>query len=120
MARGQKRNQPLIQNAGQALDRFKYEVAQEIAQTPNDPQAQLLQQYLSGQTGGYGGDIPSRVWGAVGGHMVRRMIAAAEQTLISQAQSAVQQSFRQGLQGAFNTTTTQPRFQGTGLQPQDV
>ncbi len=59
MARGQQRNQPLIREAGQALNRFKYEVAQEIAQTPNDPQAQLLQQYLSGQTGGYGGDIPS-------------------------------------------------------------
>lgn len=114
MARGQKSNQPLIQNAGQALDRFKYEVAQEIAQTANDPQAQLLQQYLTGQTGGYGGDIPSRVWGAVGGHMVRRMIAAAEQTLISQAQAAVQQSFRQGLQGILNpsTATTQTQFQG--------
>ena len=52
--------------------------------------------------------------------MVRRMIAAAEQTLISQAQTAVQQSFRQGLQGAINTGI-QPRFQGQSqLQPQDV
>ncbi|HLS90587.1 MAG TPA: small, acid-soluble spore protein, alpha/beta type, partial [Limnochordia bacterium] len=34
MARGQQRNQPLIREAGQALNRFKYEVAQEIAQTP--------------------------------------------------------------------------------------
>jgi len=121
MARGQKRNQPLIQQAGQALERFKYEVAQEIAQNPSDPQAQRLQQYLSGQTGGYGGDIPSRVWGAVGGHMVRRMIAAAEQTLISQAQAAVQQSFRQGLQGTL-TGTTQTGFpQGqTGTQTQTI
>src|SRR5690606_28474121 len=92
VARGQQRNQPLIREAGQALDQFKYEVAQEIAQTPNDAQAQLLQQYLSGQTGGYGGGIPSRVWGAVGGHIVRGRIAAAEQTVSSRAQSAVQQS----------------------------
>lgn len=106
MAQGQKRNQPLIQNAGQALDRFKNEVAQEIAQNPNDPQAQLLQQYLSGATGGYGGDIPSRVWGSVGGNMVRRMIAAAEQSLINQAQVNVQQAFRQGLQGTPNPIQT--------------
>jgi len=120
VARGQQRNQPLIREAGQALNQFKYEVAQEIAQTPNDPQAQLLQQYLSGQTGGYGGDIPSRVWGAVGGHMVRRMIAAAEQTLISQAQSAVQQSFRQNLQGG-TTPTFQTQIPGQSqLQPRDV
>jgi len=53
--------------------------------------------------------------------MVRRMIAAAEQTLISQAQAAVQQSFRQGLQGTL-TGTTQTGFpQGqTGTQTQTI
>ena len=80
MAAGQQRNQPLpASSSAQALDRFKYEVAQEVASTSGDAQAQLLQQWYTGQTGGYGGDIPSRLWGAVGGHMVRRMIAAAEQ-----------------------------------------
>lgn len=113
MARGQQRNQPLIQQAGQALNQFKYEVAQEIASTSNDAQAQLLQQWYQGQTGGYGGDIPSRLWGAVGGHMVRRMIAAAEQSLIGQATSNVQQGFRQ----AINQTFQQPQQQ---LQPKDV
>lgn len=105
MAEGQQRNQPVVPQAGQALDRFKYEVAQEVATTSNDPQAQLLQQWFSGQTGGYGGDIPSRLWGAVGGHMVRRMIAAAEQSLIGQATHDAQQGFRQ----AINTNFQQPQ-----------
>jgi len=52
--------------------------------------------------------------------MVRRMIAAAEQTLISQAQSAVQQSFRQNLQGG-TTPTFQTQIPGQSqLQPRDV
>jgi len=101
VAQGQKRNSPVIRQAGQALDQFKYEVAQEVASTSGDAQAQLLQQYLSGQTGGYGGDIPSRLWGAVGGHMVRRMIAAAEQSLVGQATQSAQQGFRQAITGAF-------------------
>ena len=113
MAQGQQRNQTLIPQAAQALDRFKYEVASEVATTSNDPQAQLLQQWYNGQTGGYGGDIPSRIWGAVGGHMVRRMIAAAEQSLIGQATQGVQQSFRQAIgQQQFGQTQQ--------LQPRDV
>ena len=31
MAAGQQRNQPLLPQAAQALERFKYEVAQEVA-----------------------------------------------------------------------------------------
>ena len=112
MAQGQQRNQVLIPQAAQALDRFKYEVASEVAATSNDPQAQLLQQWYNGQTGGYGGDIPSRIWGAVGGHMVRRMIAAAEQSLIGQATQGVQQSFRQAIGQQFAQTQQ--------LQPRDV
>ncbi len=114
MAEGQQSNQPLLPQAGQALDRFKYEVAQEVATTSNDPQAQLLQQWYAGQTGGYGGDIPSRVWGAVGGHMVRRMIAAAEQSLVGQATQGVQQGFRQAINTGFQQQNQQH------LQPRDV
>ncbi|HEY8415903.1 MAG TPA: alpha/beta-type small acid-soluble spore protein, partial [Thermaerobacter sp.] len=33
---------------------------------------------------GYWGDMPTRLTGAVGGHMVRRMIALAEQQLAQQ------------------------------------
>jgi len=113
VAAGQQRNQPLLPQAAQALERFKYEVAQEVASTSGDAQAQLLQQWYTGQTGGYGGDIPSRLWGAVGGHMVRRMIAAAEQSLISQAAQNVQQGFRQAISQTF-----QPQQQQ--LQPKDV
>lgn len=67
MAQGQQRNQAVVRGAARALDQFKYEVAQELGiQVPPD---------------GYWGEIPSRYTGAVGGHMVRRMIAFAEQQL---------------------------------------
>ena len=59
----------LVPNAQTALDRFKQEVAAELG----------IQNYQ-----GYLGDVPSRINGAVGGHMVRRMVAAAEQSLIDQ------------------------------------
>ncbi|NMB46957.1 MAG: alpha/beta-type small acid-soluble spore protein [Firmicutes bacterium] len=71
MGTGQKRNQPLIQQAYNALEQFKYETANELGiQVPQ---------------GGYWGHLSSRDCGAVGGNMVRKMIAAAEQSLINQA-----------------------------------
>jgi len=74
MAQGSKTsNQRIIPQAAQALDQFKYEVATELGINP---------EYKTG----YWGNISSRECGAVGGHMVRRMIAAAEQSLASQAQ----------------------------------
>lgn len=108
MAQGQRTgNQALLPQARQALDRFKYEVAQEIF-----PQAgvQVPQ-------GGYWGDIPSRLNGAVGGHMVRRMIAAAEQSLIEQATTQAQTAFR----GALGNPTlpTSQQLQGQ-QQPKQV
>ena len=67
MAEGQRTNRILVRGAERALDQFKYEVARELGiQVPQD---------------GYWGDIPSRLNGAVGGHMVRRMIQLAEQQL---------------------------------------
>jgi len=69
MARGRVRgNQSLVQEAERALDKFKYEVANEIGL---GPQVQ----------DGYWGEIPSRDCGRVGGQMVRRMIEQAERTL---------------------------------------
>jgi hypothetical protein len=53
------------------MDRFKYEMAAEVG--------------LNVSEGYYWGDIPSRQCGAVGGHMVRRMIQAYEQSLAGQA-----------------------------------
>lgn len=99
MAQGQKSNRTLVPQARQALDRFKYEVAHELGiQVPEH---------------GYWGDLPSRLNGAIGGNMVRRMIAAAEQSLIGQATQSVQQGFRQ----AIGQQTFQPQQQ---LQPKDV
>ncbi len=75
MARGQRSNTALVRGCEQALDRLKFEVAAEIGV---DYQSQ----------GGYGGDIPSRLNGAVGGHMVRRMIEQAEQQLAGRSGAA--------------------------------
>lgn len=66
MATGQRSNRKLIPQASQAMDQFKYETAAELG----------IQNYQ-----GYLGDIPSRVNGAVGGNMVKKMIAAYEQSL---------------------------------------
>ena len=68
MARGSSTgNRALVREASQALDQFKYEVAREMQlQIPAD---------------NYWGDIPSAQCGAVGGHMVRKMIEMAEQNL---------------------------------------
>jgi hypothetical protein len=67
MAQGQKRNQILIRQASKAMEDFKWETAQELGiQVPN---------------GGYMGDLPSRMNGAIGGNMVKKMIAAYENSL---------------------------------------
>ncbi len=72
MARGSRtKNKKVVPEAARAMDKFKYEVASELG---------INQEYQSG----YWGNISSRECGAVGGHMVRKMIAAAEQSLINQ------------------------------------
>ncbi|NMP23223.1 alpha/beta-type small acid-soluble spore protein [Sulfobacillus harzensis] len=60
-------NRALVRGAERALDQFKYEVAREIG--------------LQGIEDGYWGDVPSAQCGAVGGHMVRKMIEMAEQQM---------------------------------------
>ncbi len=67
MAEGSQSNRALVRNAAPFLEQFKYEVAQEIGVNP--PRS------------GYWGDLPARQCGAVGGHMVRKMIELAEQQL---------------------------------------
>lgn len=87
------RNRQLVPQAAQGLDRLKQEVASELG-IPNYQ--------------GYLGDVPARQNGAVGGNMVRRMIAAAEQALIEQTAAQVRTGFRQGLQaGTQNPLQTQ-------------
>ena len=55
-------NQPAVQGAEQALDNFKYEIANQLGVT-------------------LGGDRTSRENGSVGGEMTKRMIQLAEQQL---------------------------------------
>lgn len=94
MALGQKSNVALVPQAVQALEQLKQEVSGEIA-SGQDPQAQSLQEWYKS---GYGGEVPSRVWGSVGGNMVRRMIAAAQESMIQQATQQTQSAFRQALE----------------------
>lgn len=94
MARGSSTtNQRLVPQAYHALNQFKYEVATELNINP---------EYKTG----YWGNISSRECGAVGGHMVRRMIAAAEQALIDQQGGGLQAGFRFNPQ-QFNGQTQQ-------------
>jgi len=69
MAQGQRTNQIKVPQARQAMDQFKYETAAELG----------IQNYQ-----GYLGDVPSRLNGAVGGNMVKKMIQQYEQQLAQQ------------------------------------
>jgi hypothetical protein len=60
------RNRAVIPEAQEALDRFKFEVANEIG-------VPLKQ--------GYNGDLTSKQNGSVGGYMVKKMIQDAEQRM---------------------------------------
>jgi small acid-soluble spore protein D (minor alpha/beta-type SASP) len=67
MAQGQKRNKLVVPEANRAMEQFKSEVAREVGITaPPD---------------GYWGNYSSRDCGAVGGHMVRKMIEDYERRL---------------------------------------
>ncbi|MBE3577873.1 MAG: alpha/beta-type small acid-soluble spore protein [Limnochordales bacterium] len=107
MAQGSDRsNRALIVQAAGVLDQFKYEVAYELGIDTSKIQS------------GYWGDLPSRDCGAVGGHMVRRMIAAAEQALIDQAAAGVRAGFAQALQGTPMQLNRQAGVQpATAAQP---
>lgn len=72
MGTGQKRNRLLVPEAQQAMYQFKQEMAREVG-VENQIQ------------GGYWGYVSSRDCGAVGGHMVRRMIQQYEQALAGRA-----------------------------------
>ena len=69
MARGSDTGRQLVPQAHRALDNMKYEIAAELG----IPVKQGSEDYW--------GNISSRDCGAVGGHMVRRMIQIAEQQL---------------------------------------
>lgn len=60
------RNSAVNPNAKDALNKFKYEIANELGVNLKN---------------GYNGDLTSKQNGSIGGEMVKRMIAAAEQNL---------------------------------------
>ena len=88
-------NVPVVNGAKRALNQFKHEIANELG-------LQSWQQAT--QQGGYYGYVPSRDNGAVGGHMVRRMIEAAERSLMEQTMGQLNQSFAQGYNQAAQTS----------------
>ncbi len=59
-------NKTLVPEAIASLDKFKYEVANEVGVTLNP---------------GYNGDITSRDAGRIGGNMVKKMIHQYEQNI---------------------------------------
>lgn len=69
MGSGQRSNRKVVPQAQQALDNLKYSTAREIG--VNVPATD------------YWGDLSSRDCGAVGGHMVRKMISFVEQSMAS-------------------------------------
>ncbi|NLY54922.1 MAG: alpha/beta-type small acid-soluble spore protein [Firmicutes bacterium] len=87
MAQGAKnKNRKVVPEAAQLLDQMKYEVADELGIDTSKIQD------------GYWGNLTARECGAVGGHMVRKMIAAAEAALIDQVTADVRRSFQQSFQ----------------------
>ena len=76
-------NKKAYPQARQALDQFKYEVANEIG-------VPLKQ--------GYNGDLTSAQNGYVGGYMVKKMIEKAEQDMASQGTSTMNSTQKAGQQ----------------------
>lgn len=81
MARNNQ-NQIQVPQAKEALNRMKYEVANSLGIKLNE---------------GYNGHLSTYETGKIGGNMVKRMIQAAEQSLINQTVSSVRTGFQQGL-----------------------
>lgn len=80
----------MVKEAAQAMDKFKYEVANEL-----NINTQPIQ-------GDYWGYMTARDCGAVGGHMVKRMIEAAQRSLADQAAYQVSSSFQQNVNQPVN------------------
>ncbi|MFW5962693.1 MAG: small, acid-soluble spore protein, alpha/beta type [bacterium] len=70
MGNGQRSNTLVNPLAAQAMEKFKYEVASELG--------------IQAPQSGYWGDRTSRECGAIGGHMVRKMVEAYENSIANQ------------------------------------
>ena len=93
--RSGSRNRPVVPEAIAALDKFKLEIANEF-NLPSDV-----------INTGYWGSLPSAQCGAVGGEMVRRMVEAAQRSLVEGTTAGVKAGFQAGLgqQGATQSFT---------------
>lgn len=67
MARSNRSNTLVVQEAKAALDQMKYEVAQEIGVTLSPS--------------GYNGNLATRDAGSIGGNITKRLVQMAEQSL---------------------------------------
>jgi hypothetical protein len=94
-------NTPVVVEAKQALRKFRDEIATEL----NIDTTKIV--------GGYWGWMPTRETGAIGGHMVKRMIEAAERSLIEQSMAGVKSGFAAG----FNATSQPAGGTGSETQP---
>ncbi|MDI6638592.1 MAG: alpha/beta-type small acid-soluble spore protein, partial [Bacillota bacterium] len=77
---------------------FKYEIANELNLPSNIINS------------GYWGSLPSAQCGAVGGHMVRRMIEAAERSLVEGTVAGVKAGFQAGLAQPTVQPSAQPGY----------
>lgn len=94
MAKGQSRssNNLVVPGAGSALDQWKYEIAAELGlpvgkKAAFDPNTEFATELGAIPAGSmredYWGHIASRDTGAVGGHITKRLVQQAEETLFS-------------------------------------
>ena len=92
MARGQSRssNSLVVPEAGKMLDQMKYEIAAELGLPVGKQLTQYADTEFATELGAiqaasipedYWGHLPSRDAGAVGGHITRRLVQLAEQTM---------------------------------------
>ncbi|NLS44867.1 MAG: alpha/beta-type small acid-soluble spore protein [Firmicutes bacterium] len=100
--RSGSRNRPVVPQAMAALDKLKFEIANEF-NLPGD----II-------NSGYWGNLPSAQCGAVGGEMVRRMIEAAQRSLIEETEAGVRAGFQSGLTHAGSSQAPTGTSQGTG------
>ena len=75
MSNSKSSNQTAVPEAKSALDRFKFEVANELGFPLTD---------------GYNGNLTSKQNGSVGGYMVKKMIEAQEKQMSSSSQGSQQ------------------------------
>ena len=103
MAKGSwNKRKHLIPQAHQAMDTFKYEIAGELGLPVNNSTGE-----------DYWGNLTSRECGSVGGSMVRRMIAMAQQQMAGGATTMGNSSMNTTGTGTMGNTYSNTQTSGT-------